>query len=404
MNWIECSTLFIVALLATILLVPPCKWLAVRVNAIDYPSSRRVNKKPIPRLGGIAIFGAICISLIVLYAGIKLWGWNTPFLPRSDLRINYWGVGVGILAMFLVGVIDDIYTLKARTKFIGQIIAACIVAWSGLLLSSIHNPFGGGYINFGWLSYPITVFYLVAFANIINLIDGLDGLAAGISAISAFAIFIFAILTSRYDAAFFSISLCGACIGFLRWNFNPASIFMGDSGALFLGFALGSVSLLAIARAALFVSLLVPVLAAGIPVLDTFFAIVRRWRGHQPIGQPDKGHIHHRLLEAGFSQRSTVLIMWGWTFVLAVCGVFITESVGLMRIPFAVIIVAVTAYVIIRLRLLEPVLLHHYNPRSHRRSSPPTQQVYDQAKDDDSPASASTDGDQIESEVEESGV
>lgn len=363
MRWIEFGTLFIVALIATMLIIPLAKRLAVRLNAIDYPSSRRINQTPTPRLGGVAIIVGVALSLLGAWIGSALFGWRTPFSGHPGLTIDYLWTIIGMLFMFGVGLIDDIFDLKPLMKLAGQTVAAIIVASSGVLLSSIHNPFGSGYVEFGWVAYPITVFYLVAFANIINLIDGLDGLAAGICCIAAFTIFAFAVLTNRFDAAILSIAIAGACIGFLRFNFNPASIFMGDSGALFLGFALGIASLLAVTRAALFVSLLVPILAAGIPVMDTFFAIVRRLRAHEPIISADKGHIHHRLMDAGFSQRKTVLIMWAWTLILSVCGVLITETVGAARIPFVLIIIGVTLYMVVKLQLLQPVLLHHYNPR-----------------------------------------
>ena len=366
MDWLECGVLFTVALIATIALTPLAKRLATRLDAIDYPSSRRVNNRPIPRLGGVAILGGLIVCVLVVFAGMRWAGWRSPFVSYPGMPVNYPVMLVGVLFMFAVGFVDDVMSLRPRIKLAGQVIAATIVACSGLLLSSIHNPFGAGYIEFGPLAYPLTIFYLVAFANIINLIDGLDGLAAGICAISASTIFVFAIITHRYDAAVFSIALAGACVGFLRYNFHPASIFMGDSGALTLGFALGIVSLMAIARSALFVSLLVPVLAAGIPVLDTAFAIIRRVRAHKPIDAADKGHIHHRLLQAGFSQRKTVLIMWGWTLILALSGIFITETTGLMRIPFLVIILGVTLYMVLKLRLLDPVLLHHYHPRGRK--------------------------------------
>lgn len=363
MNWLECSTLFLVALLATAIFVPLAKRLAVRFDAIDYPSARRVNTEPIPRLGGVAIFLGLAVCFAVLLIGTLVWEWPNPFVSHPSLSVNYAGVAIGVAAMFAVGVVDDIKSLNPKPKLIGQAIAACIVAGSGLLLSSIYNPFGGDFIEFGWFSYPLTVFYLVAFANIINLIDGLDGLAAGITAIAATTIFVFAVLTNRPDATFLSIAIVGACIGFLLYNFHPASIFMGDSGALLLGFALGVVSLFAVARSALFVSLLVPILAAGVPIIDTAFAIVRRKRSHRPIDEADKGHIHHRLMKAGFSQRATVLIMWGWTALLALCAVLITEIHGLARIPIFCVLAGVTIFAIVKLHLLEPVLRHHYHPR-----------------------------------------
>lgn len=363
MNWSEYAILFAVATVATIALTPLAKKLAVKLDAIDYPSARRVNMLPIPRLGGVAIFGGALVALIVLIVGIRGLGWMDPFIPHDDLYVNYVGVAIGVFVMFMVGVVDDVVDLSPKAKMTGQIIAACVVAGSGVLLSSIHNPVGQGYIEFGWLAYPITVFYLVAFANVINLIDGLDGLAAGITAISGITIFAFSVLTMRLDAAVFSVILVGVCIGFLKSNFHPASIFMGDSGALTLGFSIGIISLLAVARSALFVSLLVPILAAGVPILDTFFSIVRRKREHRPIDQADKGHIHHQLMRAGFSHRATVLIMWAWTAMLAACAVVVTNADNIVRIPILIVAIVVTGYAIVKLRLLGDALSHHFNPR-----------------------------------------
>ena len=363
MDWLEYGVLFAVAAVVTIALTPLARKLAIKLDAIDYPSARRVNMLPIPRMGGVAIFGGILAVLAVAGFGVYAFGWVDPFIDYNGIEVNYWGVLLGTVLIFLVGAVDDVVDLNPKAKMLGQIVAACVVAGSGLLFSSIHNPFGEGYIEFGWVAYPLTVFYLVAFANVINLIDGLDGLAAGITGISAITILLFAVLTGRFDAALFSVILVGVCAGFLKSNFFPASIFMGDSGALLLGFSLGVISLFAVARSALFVSLLVPILAAGVPILDTFFAIVRRKREHRPIDEADKGHIHHRLMRAGFSQRATVLIMWAWTALLAACGVIITWADNLVRIPIILIACAVTAYAIVKLRLLGDALSHHFNPR-----------------------------------------
>lgn len=363
MDWLEYGVLFAVAAVVTIALTPLARKLAIKLDAIDYPSARRVNMLPIPRMGGVAIFGGILAALAVAGFGVYAFGWVDPFIDCNGIEVNYWGVLLGTVLIFLVGAVDDVVDLNPKAKMLGQIVAACVVAGSGLLFSSIHNPIGEGYIEFGWVAYPLTVFYLVAFANVINLIDGLDGLAAGITGISAITILLFAVLTGRFDAALFSVILVGVCAGFLKSNFFPASIFMGDSGALLLGFSLGVISLFAVARSALFVSLLVPILAAGVPILDTFFAIVRRKREHRPIDEADKGHIHHHLMRAGFSQRATVLIMWAWTALLAACGVIITWADNLVRIPIFLIACAVTAYAIVKLRLLGDALSHHFNPR-----------------------------------------
>lgn len=385
MNWIECCIVLAATILATVALTPLAKRIAVKADAIDYPDRRRVNTEPVPRMGGIAIFGGMVIGALVIYGGVKLFGWTNPFYLLFGKSINYLLLCAGIIAMFAVGVIDDIVSLRPKAKFAGQVLAASIASASGLLLTNIQNPFvPDAFIEFGWASYPITVIYLVAFANVINLIDGLDGLASSISAISAATIFVFSMLAGRYGAALVSLVIVGTCLGFLKSNRHPASIFMGDSGALLLGMMLGIVSLLAVARSTLFISLLVPIVAAGVPIIDTAVAIIRRKRAHQPVSAPDRGHIHHRLLSAGFSQNATVLIMSAWTLALAVCGIIMAESKGPARIVAIVLIAVITAFAIGKLHLFEPVLRHHYNPRhvmprSQRKSEDLQQQVREQA-------------------------
>lgn len=378
MNWLECIILFLVASVVTIILTPVARALAVRFDAIDYPSARRVNKEPIPRMGGVAMFGGIAAAVAVGIFGVFNWGWASPLQGGLGTKVNYIGVSIGVLLIFAVGLADDIFSLKPKTKLLGQTIAACVVAGSGLLFSGIHNFIDGGYFEFGWLAYPITVFYLVAFANIINLIDGLDGLAAGITAITAATIGVLAVLTGRPGAALSSFIIVGACIGFLKSNIHPASIFMGDSGSLLLGFALGIVSLMAIARSAFFVSLLVPILAAGVPIIDTAVAIIRRKRAHQPIDEADSGHIHHRLLSAGYSQSATVYIMWGWTALLSAGAVLITELDGFVRYAVFAVLAIATIVFVFKLHLLDPVLLHYYNPRK----KPARSQLSDEAVED----------------------
>lgn len=366
-NWLECIILVLVALIVTIALTPVARRLAIALDAIDYPSARRVNMRPVPRMGGVAIFGGLTAAIVVALIGMQWWGWSSPLQDGLGNEVNYIGVGVGVIIMFGVGVVDDIYNLKPKVKLVGQIVAACVVAGSGLLFSSIHNFINDGFFEFGLLAYPLTVFYLVAFANIINLIDGLDGLAAGITAITAVTIGILSVLTDRPAAAVMSFIIVGACLGFLKSNIHPASIFMGDSGALLLGFALGIVSLMAVARSAFFVSLLVPILAAGVPIIDTAVAIIRRKRAHQPIDVADRGHIHHRLMQAGFSQSATVFIMWGWTALLSAGAVLVSAVDGPPRYIIFAILAIITGVIVFKLHLLEPVLLHHYHPRKKTR-------------------------------------
>lgn len=360
--------MLIVAIASTIAATPLARKIAIACDAIDYPDKRRVNTQPIPRMGGVAMFVGIIASIFVIDVGVLFFRWANPFAFSANGQVDFVLVGLGVTFMFIVGVIDDVSGLRARYKLLGQIIASAIVAASGLLLQNIQNPFvEGGFIEFGWVAYPITIIYLVSFANIINLIDGLDGLASGISAISAGTIFTFAMFSNQAGPGVLCVIIIGICLGFLRYNHHPASIFMGDSGSLLLGISLGIVSLLAVARSTLIISLLVPILAAGVPIMDTAAAIIRRRRAHQPIDAPDRGHIHHRLLAAGYSQDFTVFIMWAWTAMLAVCGIVLAESDGLMRVAAIVVAAVITGIAIYKLKLLEPVLKHYYNPRKSRR-------------------------------------
>ena len=355
------------AFLATYLCVPIAKRLAQRWGAIDYPSKRRINTTPIPRLGGLAVFAGLCCALIVEIAGIKLLGWPPILIPHPSMSINYPLLGVAFLIVVATGAVDDVRSLSPKKKLLGQVLAACVAASAGLLIGRVVNPLvPGTEIDLGLIAYPITVIYLVAFTNIINLIDGLDGLAAGISGIASLSMFSFAVLSGRLDAATLSIALFGACLAFLRYNFYPATIFLGDSGSLLLGFGLGTISLLNVSRTAALTSLIIPLIVAGVPILDTLSAIVRRRRAHVSIGQADKGHIHHRLIQEGYDQRQAVLLIYGWCLLLSLGAVIINQvSVG-PRIVIFLVLLACSALFAARLHLFEPVLRHHYNPKTKR--------------------------------------
>lgn len=355
------------ALATTLVCTPLAKRLAKRLNAIDYPSKRRINAAPIPRLGGLAIFMGLCAALVVEILGIKLLGWPPVLIPHPSMTINYPLLAVAFLIIVATGAIDDVHSLSPRKKLGGQVLAACVAAAGGLLIGRIVNPFiPGGEISLGWLAYPITVIYLVAFTNIINLIDGLDGLACGISAIASLSMFSFAVLSGRGDAAALAIALFGACLGFLRYNFHPASIFMGDSGSLLLGFGLGTISLLNVSRTAALTSLIIPLIVAGVPIIDTLSAIVRRRRAHVSIGQADKGHIHHRLIQEGYDQRQAVLLIYAWCLLLSLGAVVINQVDVGPRVAIFVVLLVSSAFFAMRLHLFEPVLRHHYNPKTQQ--------------------------------------
>ena len=355
------------AFATTLLLTPLAKRLAIRFDAVDYPSKRRINKRPIPRLGGLAVFAGLAVACILQVAGTILWDWPSALVPHPSMAINYPMLAISFLMIVITGTVDDIVSLSPKMKLAGQLLAACVAAASGLLIHVIVNPFStGAEIQLGWLAYPITVIYLVAYTNIINLIDGLDGLACGISAIAGASMFLFAVLAGRSDAAALSIALIGSCLAFLRYNFNPASIFLGDSGSLLLGFALGSISLLNVSRIAALTSLALPLIVAGVPILDTFSAIIRRKRAHVSIGQADKGHIHHRLIQEGFDQRQAVLLMYGWSAILSAGAAAINQVTVWWRVVIFAALVACSVAFALRLHLFEPVLRHHYNPKTRR--------------------------------------
>nr|WP_226371909.1 MraY family glycosyltransferase [Thermophilibacter gallinarum] len=356
--------MFCSSLLVALVTTPLARRLAVCVGAVDRPSARRINKKPIPRMGGVAIFAGIVAAFVVQYLGTTFLGWPVVLVPSPHLQVNYWLLVLAFLAIFVTGVLDDIYSLKPRQKLAGQVIAAVLAVAGGLVIGVIDNPFAYGFISLGWIAYPVTVVYLVAYTNIINLIDGLDGLAAGISAIASLTMFVLSVLAGRLDAAALAIAVTGSSLGFLRYNFHPASVFMGDSGALTLGFALGAVSLLSVTRVAGLTTIIVPLVIASVPIIDTFSAIVRRLRGHTSISRADRGHIHHRLLAEGFDQRQAALLVYAWTALLCVGSLVMTQVSTEPRILIFVVLLGASFAFAHHLHLFEPVLLHHYDPKT----------------------------------------
>ncbi|EUB30557.1 glycosyltransferase family 4 protein [Olsenella uli] len=363
--WMPYLCLFVTALLVALVATPLAGRIAWKVGAVDYPNKRRINRRPIPRMGGIAVFLGIIAAFVIQYLGTTRLDWPVVLTPAPHFAsMSYQMLVVGFCVIFLTGVLDDIFQLKPLQKLLGQVIAAAVAVAGGLVIGTIVNPLTGDALELSWVAYPITVIYLVSYVNIFNLIDGLDGLASGIACIAGVTMFTLSVMAGRMDAASLAIALAGSTLGFLRYNFNPASIFLGDSGSLLLGYALGAVSLLSVTRVAGLTTIIVPLVIAGIPIIDTFSAIVRRRRAHVSIGSADRGHIHHRLIDEGFDQLQAVLLMYAWTAALCL-GTFVMTQVGVIpRIAIFCLLLALSGGLAARLHLFRPVLLHHRNSQT----------------------------------------
>mgnify|MGYP000985513653 FL=1 len=363
--WMPYLCLFVTALLVALVATPLAGRIAWKVGAVDYPNKRRINRRPIPRMGGIAVFLGIIAAFVIQYLGTTRLDWPVVLTPAPHFAsMSYQMLVVGFCVIFLTRVLDDIFQLKPLQKLLGQVIAAAVAVAGGLVIGTIVNPLTGDALELSWVAYPITVIYLVSYVNIFNLIDGLDGLASGIACIAGVTMFTLSVMAGRMDAASLAIALAGSTLGFLRYNFNPASIFLGDSGSLLLGYALGAVSLLSVTRVAGLTTIIVPLVIAGIPIIDTFSAIVRRRRAHVSIGSADRGHIHHRLIDEGFDQLQAVLLMYAWTAALCL-GTFVMTQVGVIpRIAIFCLLLALSGGLAARLHLFRPVLLHHRNSQT----------------------------------------
>jgi len=328
-----------IALVVSLFATPPVKKFAERIGAIDVPKdNRRVHKTPIPRLGGLAIFIGFIVS-VVIFAEI-------------DREIQ--GILVGALLIVTVGVVDDIIQLRAWQKFFAQIVAALIPVFHGVTIDLVSNPniFGASdYLNLGFLAIPLTIIWIVGITNAVNLIDGLDGLAVGVSTISSLTMLVVALLvTADGNVALILAALAGACLGFMPYNLNPAKIFMGDTGALLLGYLLATMSILGLFKFYAIISFAVPFMALALPILDTSFAILRRVAKGQSPMTPDRGHLHHRLLDLGFSQKQAVFIIYLISGFLGMIAVIMTSS-GQVRVVFTILaFVAIAACAWITLR------------------------------------------------------
>jgi len=329
----------IAAFLISFIATPPVKWFAQRVGAMDIPKdNRRMHKVPIPRLGGLAIFIGFVLSVVIF----------------ADIDYEIQGVLLGALIIVFVGVIDDIIPLRSWQKLLAQIVAASIpVVFHGVMIDLVSHPnifAASDYLPLGMFSIPLTIIWIVGITNAVNLIDGLDGLAVGVSTISSLTMLVVALLvTADANVALVLAALAGACLGFMPYNLNPAKIFMGDTGALLLGYLLATMSILGLFKFYAIISFAVPFIALALPIADTLFAILRRVaKGQSPMA-PDRGHLHHRLLDLGFSQKQAVFIIYLISGFLGMIAVIMTSS-GDVRIVFTLLaFIVVVACVLVAL-------------------------------------------------------
>ena len=302
------------AFAVSFLMCPLVKSFAYKIGAIDVPKdNRRMHKKPVPRLGGLAIFLGFMVSMLLFV--------------KVDHQMQ--GILLGASIIVVLGVVDDMSPLRAYFKFCVQIFAALVAVFHGVVVQTLSNPnvfADSPYWDLGWLAIPITVLWIVGITNAVNLIDGLDGLACGVSTISAISMLVIALLVSESDVALVMASLVGACLGFLPFNRNPAKMFMGDTGSTFLGYILATISIQGLFKYYAIVSFAVPFLILGLPMFDTLFAIIRRLAHGQNPMAPDRGHIHHRLIDMGFSQKQSVAIAYMLTGMLGLAAVLLTSS------------------------------------------------------------------------------
>ncbi|RLQ96812.1 glycosyltransferase family 4 protein [Falsibacillus albus] len=298
----------VLSFLASIALTPIVKKFAIAIGATDKPNHRKVHQKIMPRLGGLAIYLSFLIGLFVLRPD------GEHFMP----------ILIGSSIIIITGMLDDLIELSAKLKLMGQLLAACIVVFGGVQIEYINLPFGGE-LHFGFLSIPMSILWIVGITNAINLIDGLDGLAAGVSSIALITISFMAFLKGDLFVMGVALIVLGSTVGFLFYNFHPAKIFMGDTGALFLGYIISVLSLLGFKNITMF-SLIIPVIILGVPISDTIFAIIRRFVNKQPLSAPDKSHLHHCLLRIGFTHRQTVLLIYAIAAMFGMAAIIFSMS------------------------------------------------------------------------------
>ena len=311
-HWLVYLVAFFVGFSISILTTPLAKKISIKLGAIDKPKKRGISKREMPRLGGIAIILGFMASMLVLI----------PFIEEFR-TIQFLGFVIGALTIIILGIFDDIKDLNSKLKFLVQFIASLIIVFTGTRIEMIMWPILASNPIIETFSIPLTIIWIIGVTNAVNLIDGVDGLAAGVSSISSIFIMVLCILTGEPLAVIFSAALAGSSLGFLPRNFNPAEIIMGDTGATFLGFVLAVTSIMGLFKTYTLLAVLIAVLVLALPILDTISSIIRRLIKRKPIMTADRGHFHHKLIDSGFSQKQTVLILYGVTTISGIISILI---------------------------------------------------------------------------------
>ncbi len=324
--WVKIVLALVIAFMVSFMATPAVKAFAVKVGAIDIPDHKRhIHKHPIPRMGGLAIFIGFLIS-VLMFANIT-----------TQVR----GILVGAILIAVVGAIDDVVNLNAWLKFGVQILAAVLAVLSGIIINVVTNPLlitSSQAVAIGILAVPVTILWIVGCTNAVNLIDGLDGLACGVSAIASMTMLVVSMLVSDSNSNVATIlaALCGACLGFIPYNLNPAKIFMGDTGALLLGYVLATASVIGMFKFYAIVTFILPVLALAVPLSDTLFAFTRRILHGQSPFHADRGHFHHKLIDIGLNQKQAVAVLYAISAILGLAAVLITSEGAARNIIAAV--------------------------------------------------------------------
>ncbi len=341
--WLKIVLALAVAFVLAFATTPPVKSFAMKIGAIDVPKdARRVHKHPIPRMGGMAIFIGFLLSVLLF----------------AEIDIQLRGILIGCVIIVAAGAIDDVKPMKWWVKLLAEVVAAVVAVAHGVVIEVLFNPnifSDNASLLLGYLSIPVTLIWIIGITNAVNLIDGLDGLACGVSSISSLTMLVVALTLSEGGTAVVLAALVGACLGFIPYNANPAKIFMGDTGALLLGFALATVSVTAMFKFYAIITFVVPLLALALPLFDTLFAIIRRLlKGQNPM-KPDRGHLHHRLIDMGLSQKQAVAVLYCLSAVLGLTAVVINTH-GPMRVTLLVaeLILAIVIGFFIRSQIAHP--------------------------------------------------